>query len=116
MRTPPQRTPNLDAQGFDVPTAAEGLAAAKRQLALTCRRNEMVWLVGERYDPTTPAWNLDIVRQGAVGRWVRQRYRFDEQARVLYYMGESSLSDAEFRAVRQSGAVLPIAEWQDRPV
>jgi hypothetical protein len=114
MQNPSQRVPNRDALGFDVPTSEEGLAEAKRRLALTCRRSEMIWLIGERYDPATPAWNLDVVRQGAIGGWVRQRYRYDEQAKVLYYMGESALSDAEFRDARRSGAVFPVADWQDR--
>src|SRR5262245_19133411 len=109
-----QRAPNGDAHGFEVPTPEEGLTEAKRRQALTFRRSEMVWLVGERYDPTTPAWNLDVVRQGATGRWVRQRFRYDEQAKVLYYMGESALGDAEFRDARRSGAVFPVADWQDR--
>ena len=110
-----QAVPQLDALGFDLPTPEEGLAEAKRRIAQTFRRNELVWLVEERYDPTTPAWNIDMVRQGAAGRWVRQRGRFDEQAQVLYYMGETPLSDAEFRAVRKQGQIFPVAEWQDRP-
>jgi hypothetical protein len=116
MNVDRSRVPNLDALGFDLPTPEEGLAEAKRRLALTFRRSEMVWLVGETYDPTTPAWNLDCVRQGAIGRWVRQRSRFDEQAQVLYYLGETPLTDAEFRAVRRQYPVFPIAEWQDRAV
>ena len=114
MKLDPSHVPNRDAHGFDLPTPEEGLAEAKRRLALTFRRSDMVWLVGETYDPTTPAWNLDIVRQGAAGRWVRQRSRFDEQAQVLYYLGETPLSDAEFRAIRQKYPVFPIADWQDR--
>jgi hypothetical protein len=107
--------PNLDALGYELPTPEEGLAEAKRRLALTLRRSELLWLMQERYDPTTPAWNLDVVRQGANGYWVRQRARFDEQAEVLYYMGETPLSEAEFRAARKQGQIFPVAEWQDRP-
>ena len=110
-----QRSPNQDALGFDLPTPEQGLVEAKRRLALTFRRSELVWLAAEQYDPTTPAWNIDVVRQGAAGRWIRQRARFDEQAQVLYYLGETSLSDAEFRAARQKGTIFPVAEWQDRP-
>jgi hypothetical protein len=110
-----QGVPNLDALGFDLPTPEEGLIEAKRRLALTLRRSELVWLMQERYDPTTPAWNLDVVRQGANGSWVRQRARFDEQAQVLYYMGETPLNEAEFRAARKQGQMFPVAEWQDRP-
>jgi hypothetical protein len=108
--------PNLDALGFDLPTPQEGLAEAKRRFALTLRRSELLWLMQEQYDPTTPAWNLDVTRMGANGRWVRQRSRFDEQAQVLYYMGETPLSDAEFRAARKQGQIFPVAEWQDRAV
>lgn len=105
--------PNLDALGFDLPTPEEGLAEAKRRLAQIFRRSELVWLLQERYDPGTPAWNIDLARMGANGRWVRQRARFDEQAQVLYFMGETPLSDSEFRAARKN-QIFPVAEWQDR--
>jgi hypothetical protein len=103
---------DLGAHGFSLPTPQEGLVEAKRRLALTFRRDEMAWLVGETYDPLTPAWLLDVVRQGAGGRWVRQRSRFDIQAQVLYYLGETPLSDAEFREVRRTTPVFQVAEWQ----
>jgi hypothetical protein len=114
MKLDRSRVPNLDALGFDLPTPEEGAIEAKCRLALTFRRGDMVWLVAENYDPTTPAWNIDVVRQGATGRWVRQRSRFDIQAQVLYYLGETPLSDAEFRAVRQKYPVFPVAEWQEK--
>jgi hypothetical protein len=114
MNLDPSRVPNLDALGFELPTPEEGLIEAKCRLALTFNRSDMVWLIAETYDPTTPAWIIDVVRQGATGRWVRQRSRFDEQAQVLYYLGETPLSDAEFRAVRQKYPVFPVADWQDR--
>ena len=107
-------TPNLDVLGNDLPTPEEGLVEGKRRLSLTMRRSELIWLVQERYDPTTPAWNIDVVRQGANGAWVRQRSRFDEQAQVLYYMGETPLSEAEFRLARKQSQIFPVAEWQDR--
>ena len=108
--------PNLDALGFDLPTPEEGLAEAKRRIAQTLRRSELVWLLQEKYDPTTPAWNIDVARMGANGSWMRQRARFDEQAQVLYFLGETSLSDTEFRAARKQGQIFPVAEWQDRAV
>jgi hypothetical protein len=110
----PPGAPNLDALGFDLPTPEEGLVEAKRRIAQTFRRSELVWLLAERYDPSTPAWNIDVLRQGMNGYWVRQRGRFDEQAQVLYYMGETPLNDAEFRAARKQGQIFPVAEWQDR--
>ena len=106
--------PNQDVLGYELPTPEEGLVEAKRRLSLTLRRSELIWLLQERYDPTTPAWNIDMVRQGANGAWVRQRSRFDEQAQVLYYMGETPLSEAEFRAARKQSQIFPVAEWQDR--
>ena len=105
------RVPNLDALGFDLPTPEEGRAEAKRRLARTFRPTEMIWIVDEIYDPVTPAWNIDLVRQGAAGCWVRQRSRFDEQAQVLYYLGETPLSDAQFREARAKFKRFPIAEW-----
>lgn len=110
----PSEALNKDVRGFDLPTPEEGLVEAKRRMARTFNGNELVWLMQERYDPTTPAWNIDVVRQGALGCWMRQRYRFDEQAEVLYWLGESALSDAEFRAARRNGKLFPVAEWQDR--
>ena len=111
-----RQVPNKDVLGFELPTPEEGRAQAKRWLARTFRRNELVWLMGERYDPSTPAWLLDIVRQGAMGRWVRQRYRFDEQAQVLYFLGERALSDAQFRAARREGTIFQVSDLQDQPV
>src|SRR5262245_13200817 len=109
-----QRLPNLDVHGHTLPTPEEGLVEAKRLLARIFRRGERVWLLGTRYDPLTPGWLLDILRQGASGRWVRQRYMFDEAAQVLHYLGESTLDDAEFRAARRGAAIFPVAKWQDQ--
>ena len=109
-----QRLPNLDVYGHKLPTPEEGLVEAKRLLARIFRRGERVWLLGTRYDPITPGWLIDILRQGAGGRWVRQRYMFDEAAQVLHYRGESTLGDAEFRAARREGSIFPVAEWQNR--
>jgi hypothetical protein len=104
--------PNLDVHGRTLPTPEEGLVEAKRLLAHTFRRGERIWLVGTRYDPIGPGWLLDIVRQGANGRWMRQRHMFDEAAQVLHFRGESALSDDAFRAARREGAIFSVAEWQ----
>jgi hypothetical protein len=103
---------DLNDHGFYVPSAEEGLVEAKRRLARTFRQSELVWLAGQRFDPVGSAWLIDIVRQGAGGRWVRQRSRFDIQAEVLYYMGEQPLTDAEFRETRRTAQVFQVAEWQ----
>src|SRR5262245_38407851 len=113
MDDTPQRLPNLDVYGHELPTPEEGLVEAKRLLARIFRRGERVWLLGTRYDPITPGWLIDILRQGAAGRWVRQRYMFDEAAQVLHYRGESTLGDAEFRVARRAGSIFSITEWQN---
>ena len=101
---------SLDVHGQQLPTPAEGLAEGQRLLARIFRRNERVWLAGTRYDPVLPGWQIDIVRQGAAGRPVRQRYLFDEAAQILHFRGESALSDAEFRRARREGAPFPTDE------
>jgi len=101
---------NLDVRGHQLPTPEQGLAEGRRRLARTFRENERVWLLGTRYDPVLPGWLLDIVRQGATGRWVRQRYMFDEAAQILHFRGESPLSDAEFRLARREGTPFPADE------
>jgi hypothetical protein len=106
--------PNLDVYGHPLPTPEEGLVEGKRLLARILRLGERVWLVGTRYDPVGPGWLIDIVRQGANGRWMRQRYMFDEAAQVLHYRGESALSDDAFRAARREGVTFSVAEWQAR--
>jgi hypothetical protein len=108
----PQSGYDVSDHGFYVPSAEEGLAETKHRLARTYRSNEMVWLVGQTFDPVGSAWVIDVVRQGAGGRWVRQRSRFDIQAEVLYYMGEQPLTDAEFNSIRRSAKVFQVAEWQ----
>ncbi|HWQ12782.1 MAG TPA: hypothetical protein VNL77_08280 [Roseiflexaceae bacterium] len=88
---------------FTLPSREDSLAAARRQLAHILRRDELVWVVSERYDEAKTTWDIDIVRQGAQGRWMRQRHRYDAQAGTLYFLGEAALSDEEFRSSRRSG-------------
>lgn len=98
---------DMSAPSFQEPSPEEGLAAAKQRLAQTLRGGELTWLLRQQYDANLPGWNLDLLRQGSLGGWVRQRYRYDEHAGVLYFLGESALSDGEFRAVRRSGTPFP---------
>ena len=86
----------------------ESLAEGKQRLAQTLRRGELTWLLSQQYDATT-GWRLDLLRQGALGRWMQQRYRYDEQSGVLYFLGESALSDAEFREARRRATSFPEA-------
>ena len=77
-----------------------GRRAGRERLAATFKQGELVWLAGEEYDPELGFWHFDVLRGAANGRWVRQRYRFDEAADVQYFLGETLLSEDEFRAAR----------------
>lgn len=76
---------------------------ARRRLQATFRPGELVWLVGEDYDATLGLRHLDVLRQSNFGRWTHQRYRFDDAADVLYFLGETLLSDEAFAAARAKG-------------
>jgi hypothetical protein len=95
---------------FTLPSRDESLAAARRELAHKLTPGELVWVTTERYDEPQTMWYLDVVRLGAQGRWVRMRHRYDAQAETLYFLGESPLTDAEFRAARQNGTPFDVAE------
>lgn len=89
-----------------LPTAAESRPNALNRLTATLHDDELTWLVEERFNDQEATWYLGVVRMGANGRWMRQRYRFDAQSQTLYYLGERALSDAEFRDARSTGAKL----------
>jgi hypothetical protein len=95
---------------FILPSRDEALAAARRELARKLVPGELVWITNERYDAPQTMWYLDAVKLGVEGRWVRMRHRYDAQAETLYFLGESPLSDAEFRAARQHGTPFDVAE------
>jgi hypothetical protein len=99
---------------FSLPTREDALDAARRELAHKLSPGELVWVAAERYDDEQTMWQLDVVRLGAQGRWVRMRHRYDAQAETLYFLGESALSDEEFRRARQSGTPFDVAAWQAR--
>lgn len=82
---------------------------ARQMLAKTFFPGELVWLLDERYEPIMPAWDMNILRQGAAGRWMHQRYRFDAQSDILHFLGEDALSDAGFREIRRKGTRFPVA-------
>ncbi len=83
-------------------------AKARHLLAKTFFQGELVWLLDERNEPVMPAWDMNILRQGAAGRWMHQRYRFDAQSDILHFLGEDALSDAEFREMRRKGTRFPV--------
>jgi hypothetical protein len=83
--------------GVRLPQAEAVLRDARRRLARTLPRDELVWLAATQFDEVASSWNLDILRPGADGRWMRQRHRYDGQSATIYYLGESALTDEQFR-------------------
>lgn len=82
---------------------------ARRRLQATFQYGELVWLVGEEYDAHLGLRHLDVLRQSSFGRWTHQRYRFDDAADVLYFLGETLLSDEDFAVARAKGQRFPTA-------
>jgi len=54
-----------------------------------------VWLVDEKILPAEEAVIFDVVFQHNLYGWVRRRYRYDGFNDVLYYRGQTVLSEAE---------------------
>lgn len=81
--------------------------AARSHVVKMFRPGELVWLAGETYDADLGMWQLEILRLGSFARWAHQRYRYDEAADVLYFLGETTLSDEEFRVARERGVLFP---------
>ena len=102
-----------ESYGLHVPQAEASRRAARRAAARLLRRDEQVWLLTERYDAELTNWYLDLLRTGGGGHWVRQRYRYDGQAETIYYIGESTLDDAAFRAARGKAIPFAVAALQD---
>lgn len=84
-----------------------------RRLAATLRRGELVWLVAATYDDYLQVWLFDVLRQGAHGRWVIQRYNYDLHNDIQHYRGESAVSDGQLRSLRVSAQTFDVAGWQD---
>lgn len=99
---------------IEPPTPEESLNDARQRMARTFRRDEFVWIIAERYDEHAAAWLIDVLRQGAEGRWMRQRYRYDVVAGVLYFLGESAVDRQTFRELRRASTPFDVPAWQDR--
>ena len=85
-----------------VPSREEAYAAAMQHLALVLRGSEQTWIVAETFDSHNTAWQIDLVRRGGSGHWVRQRYRFDAQSDTLHFRGEQQISASELAAARRN--------------
>ena len=91
--------------GFAQPRATA--SQARSRVGEAFRQGELIWLADETYDPVLGMWHFDVLRQGNFGAWLQQRYRFDEAADVVYFLGESNLSDTAFRTLRAGATLFP---------
>lgn len=99
------RSPNTQSNG----AAPASKAERDRELARVFRENDVVWLVQERYDPQYDAWNVDFVYQGAVGRWMRIRYRYDGPSRTVYFKGTRPVTEEELAGLRRTAKIFPVS-------
>lgn len=95
--------------GSDRPAS---IADRDRALATAFKPHELVWLVHEQYDAANNAWIVDVVRQTQQGCWMRQRYRYDGLNRVIYFLGERTISDHDLAELRRTGTVFPVDTLQ----
>ena len=51
---------------------------------------------------------MSIMMITRLGRWVRQRYRYDAQPETLHFRGERNISAQEFEQSRRTGTIFPI--------
>ncbi len=96
-------TPHIapEVAALPVPSREEAYTATMRQLELVLRSSEQTWIVAESYDDYNTAWQIDLVRRGDHGRWVRQRYRFDAQSDTLHFRGEQQINASELAQARR---------------
>lgn len=89
-----------------MPTRDQAYAQALSRMAVTFQRNEKIWIVHQHYDDHEIGWAIDVVRSSSMGRWVRQRYRYDAQPETLHFRGERNISAQEFEQSRRTGTIL----------
>ncbi|GAB4126846.1 MAG: hypothetical protein Fur005_13600 [Roseiflexaceae bacterium] len=97
-----------------IPSREDAYTHTLHLLAQALRSNEQVWLIGQQFDEAQTTWLIDILRRGAMGKWVRQRYRYDAQSGTLHFRGERTLGEAELNEARRDGEPFDIVSWKNR--
>lgn len=80
--------------------------AAYEQLLRKLLVDITFWIVDEQFDPSEPAWRVNLIFQGDQGRWSQRRYRYDIPSDTIYFAGEQPLSDADGTVLRRRGRRL----------
>jgi hypothetical protein len=99
-----ENTTMTDAQSM--PTDAEQheeKTIRDQTFAYMFQKNELVWRVGEHYDPIEMMWRVDFLRQSKQGTWMYERYHYDVATRVIYFMGTRPVAEEELTKLRRSG-------------
>ncbi len=89
----------------------EAKTARDYALAVMFQPGELVWQLNEVYDSVANTWNVDVVRMGPYGRWMRQRYTYDVLRGVIYFFGERPLDDAELATIKREGKIVQKGDW-----
>lgn len=87
-----------------------------RRLATIFHASDMVWLVEASYDAYTQLWHFDMLRQGAQGSWVIQRYSYDRHNDIQHYRGERAVANDQLQAIRAKAERYDSARWADGSV
>ena len=96
-----------------VPSSSAARVDGLRRLAATLRRSDLVWLVSAEYDSAAQVWHFELLRQGAQGAWVIQRYAYDIHNDIQHYRGEYTVANDQVRTVRAKAQRFDIGAWQD---
>ncbi len=80
--------------------------ACEARLRTVFKGHPLVWITEEQYDPSALVWRVSLIYQGAMGRWMRRRYRYDILSDTLHFAGEQPVTDGELVAARRSGRPL----------
>jgi hypothetical protein len=112
MQNQMPQTPDLT--GLPIPSRDQAYDAGLHQLATLLNRDEHIWLTEKTFEEQYTFWRFEILRRGAMARWILQRYRYDGQSETLYFIGERQIGAQELSDARRTGEPFPIAAWQSR--
>ena len=82
-----------------------------RRLSTVFHASDIVWLVEAAYDAYAQVWNFDMLRQGAQGNWVVQRYSYDIHNDIQHYRGERVVANDQLPAIRAKAERYDSAAW-----
>lgn len=66
-----------------------------------------VWIVNENVLPHEDAVQFDVLFQHGLYGWVKRRYRYDGFNNVLYYRGQTVVTEEETFAYQDKKAYIP---------